>query len=177
MISRRAIVAGGGVLAVATGTAQAAASTDLAPSGAGKLTALAERLSKAPRRRDFKSVPMILTSPDQWDHEALSEVLAYSGGPKQVWDPVDINSPWLNLMRNSLNAQIWSYKNPDFLCVSGTSRHGASRPLRPGHVGQISACQPGRRQIQDQHADRTAEACVCRSSELRGSGRRIFSGG
>jgi len=124
MISRRAVVAGGGVLAVATGTAQAAVTTDLAPSGAGKLKALAERLSKAPRRRDFKSVPMILTTPDQWDHEALSEVLAYSGGPKQVWDPVDINSPWLNLMRNSLNAQIWSYKNADFLCVSGT--HGTA---------------------------------------------------
>ena len=97
---------------------------DLAPSGAGKLKALAERLSKAPRRRDFKSVPMILTDPDQWDHDALSEFLAYSGGPKQVWDPVDINSPWLNLMRNSLNAQIWSYKNADFLCVSGT--HGTA---------------------------------------------------
>ncbi len=123
MISRRAVVAGS-ALAVATGTAQAAVITDLAPSRAGKLKAFAERLGKTPRRRDFKSVPMILTSPDQWDDEALSEIIAYSGGPKQVWDHVDIAGPWLNLMRNSLNAQIWSYKNPDFLCVSGT--HGSA---------------------------------------------------
>src|SRR5579863_4681812 len=126
MISRRAIVAAGALAVAASqsGAAEAAANPDLAPAGAGKLKVLAERLSKAPRRRDFKSVPMILTTSDQWDDEALSEVLTYSGGPKQVWDPVDINSPWLNLMRNSLNAQIWSYKNPDFLCVSGT--HGTA---------------------------------------------------
>ncbi len=126
MISRRTMVAGGG-LAIASsqaGTVFAAATPDLAPSGAGKLKALAERLSKAQRRRDFKSVPMILTSPDQWDHEALSEVLTYRGEPKQVWDNTDIAGPWLNLARNSLNAQIWSYKNPDFLCVSGT--HGSA---------------------------------------------------
>jgi hypothetical protein len=126
MISRRAMVAGG-ALAVATGqaeTAQATVTADLAPSGAGKLKALTQRLGQAPRRRDFKSVPMILTSPDQWDQEALSEIVAYRGGPKQVWDHVDIAGPWLNLMRNSLNAQIWSYKNPDFLCVSAT--HGSA---------------------------------------------------
>lgn len=107
-----------------SGTAHAAVTTDLAPSGAGRLKALAERLSKIPRRRDFNSVPMILTSPDQWDHEALSEIMAYGGGPKQVWDHVDIAGPWLNLMRNTLNTQIWSYKNPDFLCVSAT--HGSA---------------------------------------------------
>ena len=126
MISRRVMVAGGAIAVAAgqVGTAQATATMDLVPSGAGKLKALAESLSRAPRRRDFKSVPMILTSPDQWDHEALSEVIAYGGGPKQVWDHVDIAGPWLNLMRNSLNAQIWSYKNPDFLCVSAT--HGSA---------------------------------------------------
>ncbi len=126
MISRRAIVAAG-ALAVATsqsGTAQAAVATDLAPAAAGALKGLAESLSRAPRRRDFQSVPMILTSPDQWDHEALSQVIGYTAGPKQIWDHVDIAGPWLNLMRNSLNAQVWSYKNPDFLCVSGT--HGSA---------------------------------------------------
>ena len=40
----------------------------------------------APRRRDFKTVPMILERPDQWDHAALAEVTGYRGGPKQVWD-------------------------------------------------------------------------------------------
>jgi hypothetical protein len=126
MINRRAMVAAG-ALAVAAGqsaTSHAAVTPDLAPSGATRLKELLERLAKAPRRRDFKSVPMILTSPDQWDHVALMEVIAYRANPKQVWDHTDLGGPWLNLMRNSLNAQIWSYKNPDFLCVSGT--HGSA---------------------------------------------------
>src|ERR1700693_3448879 len=54
------------------------------------LAALTHRLSRAPRRRDFKTVPMILNSPDQWDHEALSEVLAYKPATKQAWDNTDI---------------------------------------------------------------------------------------
>jgi hypothetical protein len=78
------------------------------------------RLAKAPRRRDFRSVPMILDDPAQWDDAALREVLAYTAGPKQVWDDSAIDGPWLNLMRNSLNAQIWSFRHPDFLAVSAT---------------------------------------------------------
>ena len=126
MISRRAMVAAGALAVAATQsrTTNAAVPTDLAPAGAGTLKALAESLRKTPRRRDFQSVPIILNSPDQWDHEALSNVLGYTAGPKQLWDHTDIAGPWLNLMRNSLNAQIWSYKNPDFLCVSGT--HGSA---------------------------------------------------
>jgi hypothetical protein len=126
MISRRAMVAGGAVAVAATrsGTAHAALATDLAPAGAMTLKALAEDLRKAPRRRDFKSLPMILTDADQWDHEALSHVISYTAGPRQIWDHTNLDGPWLNLMRNSLNAQVWSYKNPDFLCVSGT--HGTA---------------------------------------------------
>ena len=126
MISRRMVVAGG-ALAAAAGQAapsQAAVAPDLAPAGATRLKVLLERLAKAPRRRDFKSVPMILTDPDQWDHAALLEVVSYRSGPKQLWDHTDLAGPWLNLMRNSLNAQIWSYNNADFLCVSGT--HGSA---------------------------------------------------
>ena len=44
--------------------------------GASALRELTQRLAQAPRRRDFKTVPMILTSTDQWDHQALSEVIA-----------------------------------------------------------------------------------------------------
>ena len=33
--------------------------------------------------------------------------------------------PWLNLMRNALNSQIWSFKHPDFLAVSVT--HGTAQ--------------------------------------------------
>jgi hypothetical protein len=96
----------------------------LTPPGATHLDALKQRLAQAPRRRDFKTVPMILTNPEQWDHEALTEVLSYKPTPKQVWDNTAIGSPWLNLMRNALNSQIWSFKHPDFLAVSAT--HGTA---------------------------------------------------
>src|SRR5712672_3619053 len=121
---------GFGIAAGATGIAAldhvvaSAAEPSLLQSGAKSLEELAIRLSRAQRRRDFKSVPMILNDPDQWDHAALSEVIAYRGAPKQVWDNTVIASPWLNVMRNSLNAQIWSFRHPDFLVVSAT--HGTA---------------------------------------------------
>ena len=113
-----------GLVIERTTSAQAALSSALTPQDAGQLTALMQRLARAPRRRDFKSVPMILTNPEQWDHEALSETLAYKPVPKQAWDSTDIAGPWLNLMRNALNAEIWSFKHPDFLAVSVT--HGTA---------------------------------------------------
>ncbi len=99
-------------------------SPTLVQNGAKTLRDLAKRLAATPRRRNFKTVPMILTSPDQWDNEALNEVMHYAGGPKQVWDNTDLESPWLNLMRNAMNAQIWSFRHPDFLSVSAT--HGSA---------------------------------------------------
>ncbi|CAE6846564.1 thiosulfate dehydrogenase [Paraburkholderia domus] len=119
-------LAAGTALLSATGQSQAMAAdtAPLLPGGAGNLAELTKRLAAAPRRRDFKTVPMILERPDQWDHEALSAVIGYRGSPKQVWDNTDLGGPWLNLMRNALNAQIWSYKHPDFLVVSAT--HGSA---------------------------------------------------
>lgn len=116
----------GTVILSATGQARAIAAeaSTLLPDGASSLAQLVKRLEEAPRRRDFKTVPMILERPDQWDHEALSEVIGYRGGQRQVWDNTEIGGPWLNLMRNSLNAQIWSYKHPEFLVVSAT--HGSA---------------------------------------------------
>lgn len=67
---------------------------------------------------------MILTETDQWDAEALNAVISYKAPYKQVWDNTEIGSPWLNLMRNSINAQVWSFKHPDFLAVSAT--HGTA---------------------------------------------------
>ncbi|MEE3504140.1 transcriptional initiation protein Tat [Acidiphilium acidophilum] len=96
----------------------------LIPNNAPTLRALTMELAKAPRRRDFKSLPMILTSPAEWDSEALHLLFAYKGGPKQVWDNTALDSPWLNGMRNSINAQIWGWKHPDFLMVSAT--HGSA---------------------------------------------------
>jgi hypothetical protein len=107
-----------------TTNAEAALSPALTPRDAGQLNALMQRLAKAPRRRDFESVPMILTNPEQWDHEALSQILAYEPIPKQAWDSTDIAGTWLNAIRNALNAQIWSFKHPDFLAVVTT--HGTA---------------------------------------------------
>ena len=97
-------------------------SEGLLPDGAKTLRELTERLEEAPRGRNYKIVPMILDHPDQWDHEALSEVIAYTGEPKQVWDNTALDGPWLNTMRNAINTQIWSFRHPDFLCTSAT--HG-----------------------------------------------------
>jgi hypothetical protein len=116
---------GAGVMAaslIATRSAQAAVDATLAPKAARNLRDLNAALAATPRRRDYKSVPMILESADLWDAAALSLVLAYKGGPKQSWDNTDLTGPWLNVMRNSMNAQIWAFRQPDFLCVSAT--HG-----------------------------------------------------
>ncbi|MEA2841736.1 MAG: hypothetical protein QOF41_3066 [Methylobacteriaceae bacterium] len=67
---------------------------------------------------------MILDHPDLWDAAALDEVIAYRGAYKQVWDNTVIDGPWLNLMRNSMNAQMFSFSHPDFLAVSAT--HGTA---------------------------------------------------
>jgi hypothetical protein len=114
-----------GLASAAAKPAAAAVESTLTPPGATHLDALKERLARAPRRRDFETVPMILDHPEQWDHEALTEVLAYRPAPKQVWDNTDTGTPWLNMMRNALNSQIWSFKHPDFLVVSVT--HGTAQ--------------------------------------------------
>src|SRR5260370_41509459 len=112
-----------GLTALRDGVASAA-EPSLLPFGAKSLEELTARLNTAPRRRDFKTAPMILNHPDQWDHAALSEVIAYRGAPKQVWDNTGIAGPWLDAMRNSLNTQVWSFGHPDFLVVSAT--HGTA---------------------------------------------------
>jgi hypothetical protein len=121
---RRALLGLGvaaGAAAFADDVANAASASDAwLPSGAATLKALHQKLDSAPRRRDFKTVPMILEDQNYWDHEALAELLAYRGTPKQIWDNKDIASPWLNLMRNNLNVQIYSFKSPNFLIVSAT---------------------------------------------------------
>jgi hypothetical protein len=113
-----------GLALAAAGTATAAPEDAELPANAHTLNSLTKRLATLPRRRDFKSAPMILDNRDQWDAEALDAVLHYAGSPKQSWDNTDLNGPWLNVMRNSMNTEIWGYKHPDFLCVSAT--HGAA---------------------------------------------------
>jgi hypothetical protein len=105
--------------------ATTAVESALTPPGATYLDTLNKRLALAPRRRDFTTVPMILDRQDEWDYEALAEVLSYRPAPKQAWDNTNIGGPWLNLMRNALNSQIWSFKHRDFLAVSVT--HGTAQ--------------------------------------------------
>ena len=120
---------GAGLAAAAAGRVTWAGGTggapaDLLAAGAATLKELQDRLQKTPRRRDFKTVPMILTNPLQWDHEALNEVIHYAGAPRQVWDNTDLEGPWLNLMRNAMNVQIWSFGHPNVLALSAT--HGTA---------------------------------------------------
>jgi hypothetical protein len=127
--SRRAALFGFGSLAIGTaafaaGPSRAATHQPIIPPGARELSELTERLRRAPRRRDFKTVPMILEHADFWDDEALKEIIAYRGTRKQVWDNTNLAGPWLNLMRNSINAQIFSFGHKDFLTVSAT--HGTA---------------------------------------------------
>jgi hypothetical protein len=127
--SRRSAVFGLGSLivgasALSAGRSHAATNEQIISRHAQKLPKLMEYLRRVPRRRDFKTVPMILQHPDFWDDEALSQVIAYDGSRKQVWDNTEIAGPWLNLMRNSLNAQIFSFGHADFLAVSAT--HGTA---------------------------------------------------
>ena len=112
---------GAGALSVgAAGAVEAAA-----PSDEGRLLkSLMMELARTPARRDYKTVPMILNERSQWDADAIELLKNYRGEPKQVWDQTEIDGPWLNLMRNSLNAQVWSFRHPDFLVVSAT--HGSA---------------------------------------------------
>lgn len=123
MIARRNSLRGLGIALASIGLARSAAASPaapLVPKGAATLDALTTRLAALPRRRDFKRVPMILDNRDQWDAEALDAVLHYAGGPKQSWDNTELKGLWLSVMRNAVNAQIWGFRHPDFLCVSAT---------------------------------------------------------
>ncbi len=123
MVPRRVSLKTFGIVLAAAGfarTAAASPSAPLLPAGAKTLDELTTKLASLTPRRDFKAVPMILDNRDQWDADALDAVLHYAGGPKQSWDNTDLTGPWLNVMRNSMNSEIWSFKHPDFLCVSAT---------------------------------------------------------
>jgi intracellular sulfur oxidation DsrE/DsrF family protein len=127
--SRRTALVGFATLAVGSATlaatpSRAATTERIIPPGARDLSELMGRLRRAPRRRDFKTVPMILEDRDFWDDEALKEIIAYRGARRQVWDNTNIAGPWLNLMRNSVNAQMFSFGHKDFLAVSAT--HGTA---------------------------------------------------
>jgi intracellular sulfur oxidation DsrE/DsrF family protein len=127
--SRRSALFGFGSLivgasALASSRSRAATNERIIAPRAQKLPELMQYLRRAPRQRNFETVPMVLEHPDFWDDEALKQILAYDGNRKQVLDNTEITGPWLNLMRNSLNTQIFSFGHTDFLAVSAT--HGTA---------------------------------------------------
>ena len=56
-------------------SAKEAEAAGLVPSEGHHLRELSDRLAKTPRQRSFKTVPMILNDPEQWDAEALEAVI------------------------------------------------------------------------------------------------------
>lgn len=110
------------ISAVIAGQAGAATPQDSPNSAA--LSDLTRALAELPRRRGFEKVPFILNETGLWDHEAAGEVLSYQGSRRQMWEATDLAGPWLNLMRESLNGQVYSHGNKDFLAVAAT--HGSA---------------------------------------------------
>ncbi|ATI80025.1 thiosulfate dehydrogenase [Sphingobium yanoikuyae] len=94
------------------------------PSGSGALAELSRRLRAAPRRRSFDTVPFMIDRRELWDHEASDLLLSYRGDRKQMWESSDINAPWLNLMREAVNGQVFAHGHPDFLPVAAV--HGTA---------------------------------------------------
>lgn len=131
-ISRRAAlalgaVAAGGAMAASTaagavGVAEGRGRDYLRPD-AGKLRRLYDDLAAMRRRREFARLPMILTTPKQWDATPLDALLGYTG-PRQVFDSTDLAGTWINQIRNTVNAQVWAFRRPDFLVVAAP--HGAA---------------------------------------------------
>jgi hypothetical protein len=103
----------------ATATLARAAPSSIVDAGLEELT---QHLAVAPRRRAFKTVPFLVTSLNDWDHEAAAAVLAYRNRSLQVWECTDIAAPWLGLMREAINGQVFALHNHGFLAVAAV--HG-----------------------------------------------------
>lgn len=115
----------GALLAGAVGgSASAAVPPGSEANVSDELERLKRRLAAAPRRRSFGNVPFMVTSRDQWDHEAAEAVLAYRNRALQVWECTDLGAPWLNLMREAISGQVFAHGNPGFLAVAAV--HGSA---------------------------------------------------
>ena len=90
----------------------------------GALSSLNRTLATLPRRRGFHSVPFILNDKRFWDHDAADALLSYSAPQRQMWEATDLAGPWLNLMREAVNGQVFSHDHKDFLAVAAI--HGGA---------------------------------------------------
>jgi len=109
--------------AAAPGDAPTKVAHDYMRSEAVRLRQLSERLAAIPRRRGFKALPMVLTQLEQWDSAGLDALLAYAGA-KQLFDTTTIADGWINQIRNTVNARVWSFQQADFLAVA--TPHGST---------------------------------------------------
>lgn len=114
------VAAAAGIAAGASGAAaeEAAAPRDYLKADATRLGRLYRRLWAIPRRRGASGLPMVLTRAAQWDAEPLAAILAYEGAPRQVFDATDLAGTWITQIRNTMNAQVWAFGEPDFLLVA-----------------------------------------------------------
>jgi intracellular sulfur oxidation DsrE/DsrF family protein len=113
-----------GTLALSLAGALASkADADAAPGlpSQGALATLGRTLANLPRRRGFQTVPFILNDRRLWDHQAADALLSYSA-PRQMWEATDLAGPWLNLMREAVNGQVFALGHRDFLAVAAV--HG-----------------------------------------------------
>jgi hypothetical protein len=78
---------------------------------------------------------MILNDPAQWDHAALSEVIAYRAAPKQVWDNTEIASPFHAQLAERAGLVVQASR---FSRRLGDARHRASGAVRASDLGAAS---------------------------------------
>src|SRR5215468_1126078 len=110
---------GEGTLALSlTGALASRANAEAAPPTQGALSSLGRTLAALPRRRGFQTVPFILNDKQFWDHEAAEALLSYSAPRRQMWEATELAGPWLNLMREAVNGQVFALGHKDFLAVA-----------------------------------------------------------
>ena len=105
-------------LATSTGIAEPALAAQPGSNGSGALARLARQLKLVPRKRQFKSVPFMVTRSEDWDEQAARLLLGYADRSKQVWENTDLGAAWPNLMREALNGEVFAHHNPEFLQVA-----------------------------------------------------------
>lgn len=107
-----------GLMVGATAAGAADRTSDERRGSSEELDIFKKRLAAAPRRRSFDSVPFMVHDENLWDHEAAEVVLSYRYRTRQVWECTELGAPWLNLMREALNGQVFAHSNPGFLAVA-----------------------------------------------------------
>ena len=115
-------VIGGALTFLASSAATAHSKPGNETAAPGALARLTEQLRQAPRRRQFKTVPFMLTDPAEWDAEAANLLVTYGYHTKQVWENTEISAGWPVLMREALNGEVFAHRNVE--CLQVAAMHG-----------------------------------------------------